>query len=298
MKIKEIKRILQNQITNLEMSIEQSNVNTKTFLTFKGADKYRESVEQIAITGLLRNEVNELRNTLLFTSGQADVRILHNEGQVIVEKTDRFKKLVTGLLESLKEISPEENKDSVSIKLPNVNDFEDLSRFSSDFQKVLSQSIINEEIGGKIEISNVENGSIWLDVFLGTSAAVTLVGGLAWSGAVIFKKIQEGRILEKQVQALDIKNEGLKEIQEKQKIQLDQLIEMEAKHLFDENFKEKSPEQVERLKHSVKLMAELLDKGAEVHPALQAPENVNNLFPDFKNIELLESKIKKIGTGD
>lgn len=297
MKLKEIKRILQAQLTELEIKTEQSTANNQTFLTFKGAKNYRMSVEKIAQTGLFKNEIDELRNTLLFTSGQPDVRVINNEARVIVEQTDRFKKLATGLLETLKEVTPEENPDSVSIKLPNVTDFEDLSRFSSDFHKVLSQAIINEEIGGKVEISSVENGSIWLDVLLGSSAAVTLVAGLAWSGAVIFKKIQEGRILEKQVKALDIKNDGLKEIQEKQKIQLDQLVEMEAKHLFSENFKENDPEQIERLKHSIKLLADLLFKGAEVHPALQAPEKVSNLFPDFKNLELLESKIKKIGTG-
>jgi hypothetical protein len=39
---------------------------------------------------------------------------------------------------------------------------------------------------------------------------------------------------------------------------------------------------------------ELIEKGAEVHPALMAPENVKNLYPDFKKLGSVESKIKQI----
>jgi len=42
------------------------------------------------------------------------------------------------------------------------------------------------------------------------------------------------------------------------------------------------------------MLAELINKGAEIHPAWVAPENVANLFPDPTKLVGLESKIKKL----
>ena len=94
---------------------------------------------------------------------------------------------------------------------------------------------------------------------------------------------------------MKIKNESLKEIQEAQKKELDLIIDAEANQLYVENFTtEGNNEQIERLKLSVKLLSEQLDKGAEVHPALNTPEKVSNLFPDMKKLESVESRIKKL----
>lgn len=298
MKLKEIKQIIQAELPNLKIQTEQQTHGNQTYQVFKEAAKYRKAVENISETGLFINEINHLRNTLLFTSSQGNVKIVNNESRPVIDLIDRLLILVNGFLESLKEVIPQELPESISIKLPNVKDFDSLSKAAADFHKVLSQTILSEEIGGKIEIKNVENGSIWLDVFLGTSAAISLVGGLTWSAAVVYKKLQEGRILEKQVKALDIKNASLKEIQEKQKELLNQVIEVEANHLHSENFSSKDHEQVERLKHSIRLLAELLDKGAEVHPALQAPEQVSNLYPDFKKLGTIQSQVKQITEGN
>ncbi len=129
---------------------------------------------------------------------------------------------------------------------------------------------------------------------MGTTAAVELVGGLAWAAAVVFKKIQEGRLIEEHVKSLKIKNDSLKEIQNKQKEQLAELVEAEAENLVNEIFSENKIEKIERIKHSIKLLAEMLEKGAEVHPALNQPESVKNLFPDIKNLQSLETRIKKL----
>ena len=51
---------------------------------------------------------------------------------------------------------------------------------------------------------------------------------------------------------------------------------------------------LERVKYTIKEFAEMIEKGAEIHPALQAPESVQNLFRDFKNVSKIESKIKQL----
>ena len=73
------------------------------------------------------------------------------------------------------------------------------------------------------------------------------------------------------------------------------MIQAEAEHIQSEHFKNNAPENLKRIKNSISIFAELIGKGAEIQPALVAPENVANLFPDPTNLIGLESKIKKIG---
>ena len=72
------------------------------------------------------------------------------------------------------------------------------------------------------------------------------------------------------------------------------MIDAEANSLYNENFKGDNNEQIGRLKLSIKMFSNLIDKGAEIHPALNQPESVKNLYPKMANLKRLESKIKKI----
>jgi|HubBroStandDraft_2_1064218.scaffolds.fasta_scaffold291954_1 hypothetical protein len=174
----------------------------------------------------------------------------------------------------------------------------DLPAFNAQFatlQLLLEQTILDPKIRGKMEIRSIDKGSIWLHLYVGSIQAVGFVGSLAWSAAVVYKKFQEGRLVEQHVEALKIKNEALKQIQEAQERLLKDVVEAEAKHLEKEIFGgEENPDRLERIKHAIRLMQELIEKGAEVHPALMAPENVKNLYPDFKKLGSVESKIKQI----
>lgn len=48
------------------------------------------------------------------------------------------------------------------------------------------------------------------------------------------------------------------------------------------------------MKYSVKTFAELINEGMQVHPSYVAEQEHAMQFPDFKNLDQLESKIKQI----
>jgi isocitrate dehydrogenase len=129
---------------------------------------------------------------------------------------------------------------------------------------------------------------------LPASSCVTLVGSIAWAGAVIYKKYLEAYAFRQYVKGLEIQAEHLQVIADaaKKKINLD--IEAEAKLIQNEYFAGGDSEQLNRLKLSIKESSKLIKKGVEIKPALTAPEKISNLFPKYKPLELLESKIKKI----
>jgi hypothetical protein len=294
MKIKELKVILKDAILELKFKYEEVKGSNSMISKFSNLHQYRNGINILESSNLFKKELSSLRETPIFTTAQDSIALNYTEGRTLKLQLDELFRICSTVAQSIEQIGVKSEIDSISIKLPEVKDFEDLSKFSADFHKILNQSIVNDQINGQVRIDSVENGSIWLDVYLGSAAAVSLIGGLAWASAVVFKKIQEGRLIQKHVGSLGIKNDSIKEIQLKQKEALDLMIDAEANNLYNENFKGDNNEQIERLKLSIKMFSDLIDKGAEIHPALNQPESVKNLYPKMNNLQSLESKIKKI----
>ena len=259
----------------------------------KGLISLRDVINEIDTLDLFGKVINDIKTSVIFTSANDEMTIQPTEGQNIVKKLDLLKELVNNFLGVLLKTVPEENKDSINIKLPEITDFDELSKVSRDIHLSLTQVILNDEIKGETKIVSVENGSIWLNVFVGTTA-VSVIASLAWSAAVIYKKIQEGKLLEQQIRGLKVKNDSLEDILKAQKAQTELMIQAEAEHVNSEHFKVNKPENIERIKSSITTFADLIGRGAEIQPALVAPENVANLFPDPTKVINIESKIKKI----
>ena len=186
-------------------------------------------------------------------------------------------------------------ENTIPIKMEKIKDLNDLYNSAHAFQTIFSQLIINDTINGKTEIVIIENGSICIDIYVGSLQAVTLIGSVAWASAVLYKKIQEGKVMFEQVKSLEIKNESLKDIQMAQKEQLSQMLEIEARNIQINHFSNQdNSEQFERIKLSISLLSEQLEKGSKIHPQLNAPEDVKNLFPNMGNLIGVESKIKQL----
>src|SRR5690606_15634056 len=105
----------------------------------------------------------------------------------------------------------------ISIKLPKPQNFEDLKITSDKLHKIFSQTLSAAELNGGIRIKNFDTGSYWIDIVASSKEIVAVIGGLAWSGVIVFKKLQEGRILEQKARELKISNDAIEEIVDKTK---------------------------------------------------------------------------------
>jgi hypothetical protein len=293
--LKLIKQQLQNILKRLEWNAENMNNNQGQIIQMKlsGLINIRSVINDIRTLKLFDGVVETLSNSVIYTTANDQMTVQIQEGRDIVANLTLLTTLSTNFLNVLLTTVPEEDINSINIKLPPVNDFDELSKVSREIHLGLTQVIYNDDINGQTKIVSVENGSIWFNVFVGSSA-VTVIASLVWASAVIYKKIQEGKLLAEQVRGLKVKNESLEDILKAQKAETDFMIQAEADHISSEHFKENNPENIERIKKSISTFAELIGKGAEVHPALVAPEKVSNLFPNPTNLLGLESKIKKL----
>jgi hypothetical protein len=259
-------------------------------------DKLRTFVAKCRIIPGVEKYINRLEQNQGFQSTQASLRLNPDLQADLFAAANELRDYIKSLASFLNALGVQPPTEAdIYVRFETVGDLPAFNAQLATLQLILEQTILDPKIGGKMEIRSVDKGSIWLHLFIGSVQAVGVVGSIAWSAAVVYKKFQEGRLVEQHVQSLKIKNDALKQIQEGQEKLLKDVVEAEAKHLEKEIFGgEENPDRLERIKHAIRLMQELIEKGAEVHPALMAPENVKNLYPDFKKLGSVESKIKQI----
>jgi hypothetical protein len=291
--LKVLKKTLQSILNRLAWkSTPQPN---SPIIVLSNLNAIRQVLNDTESLKLFGSIISALKSSAVFTSANDSMSIQTAEAQAINNQLNQLKILVQNFSELLTNVVPEESVDSINIKLPPLNDFDQLSKVSREIHLALTQVIINDEINGQTKIESVENGSIWINVFIG-AAAVTVVASLVWSAAVIHKKILEGKLLQEQIRGLKVKNESMEDVLKAQRAETDLMIQAEAEHIQSEHFKEKVPENIERIKSSITTFADLIGRGAEIQPALVAPEDVSNLFPDPTKLVGLESKIKRLAS--
>lgn len=208
---------------------------------------------------------------------------------------ERVKMKCATVIDAISEVLPKQNENSISIKIPEIRGIDELTKIVKDLDTILSQSLINEYFDAKVEVQNFDTGSNWIEIVVGTGLALNFVAGLAWSAAVIRKKLIEGDLMKQKVRSLEIGNEALNAIEQGLEKEIEILCDSEAKQLLlENNISDPKPEYTQRVKHSIKLLANLISKGAEIHPALNTPEESKNLFPDFAKLPNIQSKIKEL----
>jgi len=291
--LRELKEKTGNILKMLNWSVETNSVNPNQ-VRLTNSFMLRDAIEATEELELFDGYTLSLRSSELFSVAGDSIKISNTGGAIVNKILTDLKEAVTTLNIALSKVIPDESQDSINIKLPPVNDFADLAQFSKDLHIAISQVLYMDEINSNVKIESVENGSIWLNVLVFSETAVSVVGMLAWAGAVVYKKILEGKMLEEKLRSMEIKNDSLVDVRETQKKLLAQLVQAEADHIQSQIFADHKPEDTERLKKAIKLLAGLLEKGAEIRPALMAPEKVANLFPNMKKLPSIESTIKQL----
>ncbi|MGL5572496.1 hypothetical protein [Cetobacterium sp.] len=186
---------------------------------------------------------------------------------------------------------------SVSIKLPNSYDVIEIGEIYKKIGKSLNQIITKEPINGDVKLSNFDNGSLWIDIMLGTTAAVHVFGAIIWGASYCMKEYKKLKLIELDYERNNIAVANLEMIRTMNENLMKMYLEKEAENILQNHYEisgKEDPEFLSRMKNTIKEFSELIEKGAEVHPALEVANEIKHEFPDFKNLEFIESKIKQI----
>lgn len=291
MNIKENKELLNNSLNNLTYSSQYISGSTST--PYIGTDliKLRKQITMLENLNFLTPEINALKKTSLFESYSDELYFTSHEESTISININRLKIGIEYLLRYDNQI--ETPKNGLLIKLPEIQTFEDLTKTSNDLKKAIEIPVIDQNAGGYVKIETAESGSIWLIISIGTLSAVNLIGAICWSAAVIRKKKAEAKIFEEHAKTLSLKNESLQTVIDAQKIQIKNIIEAEAEEIAKEHYNLNDPEVISRLKLSLNTVNDLLDRGTQILPSSDNKETIKS-FPDYSNLNMIESVIKKL----
>ncbi len=291
---------LQEQLNLLGVSLEKTRIQANKLsngsIKIINMKELNEGISIIQDLDYLHPELKKIMEVDFFYNYVNDELILTPE--LYSTLTNFFNQLRTKIkitYDLIQTLLPEEDELSINIKLPNHNSLQDISSDLLTIDKILNQILTHKEINSGYSFKNFDVGSSWICLVIASGLALKFIAGLVWSACVIRKKKIECDILVEHAKTLTIKNESLQDIVDGQKKLLETLTHSEAENLLEENnIGNTDPEFLKRLIYAITQTAELINKGAEIHPALYAPEDSKNLFPDFKNLNLIESKTKLI----
>lgn len=257
----------------------------------------REIINKVSEVPFIEKEINTLKSTWLFesTANQKKVTAAESSGvQGLLNRLNVKLEIIKEIAESSRAFGKD---DSLLIRVPEIQSFEALSKYANDFKKAIEIPILNKSIGGEVNLLGADEGSIIFYVSVGTISALKLIGALCWAAGVIRRKSAEAKIFEEHAKTLELKNEALSSLIDAQKAQLKNILNSEAEAIASSSYDHSDPETIERLKLSISTISGLIDSGVQIIPTSKN-EGVAKSFPDYKKMDLIESTIKQIKSGD
>jgi hypothetical protein len=284
---------IEKVLINLKLSTTYNSGNQDFNYQASGLNALRSSINQIEDLPYIGKEIQALKESWLFQS-TGDAQKINSSQNLEVESVIKPLRVK---LETFKEIAENSKlfngSDTILIRIPEINSFDNLQKYANDFKKAIEIPVLDQNIGGNVTILSADEGSIIFYVSLGAIGSVKLIAGICWAAAVIKKKRAEANIFEHHAKTLKLKNEALSSIIDAQKIQLKNILNAEANAIANKEYNHNEPETIERLKLSISTVADLIDKGVQILPVGKDDE-IHKNFPDYKNLNLIESSIKQI----
>jgi len=285
--------VLSETLPHLQLNGTYSaDYKEKIFKGQKTLKKYIENLEEIE---LFSTEIDILKKSLVY-SGKDEIQVANNEAENLMQAVVSLRNKVELILDIVHSSNFVGKEDLLFIKLPEFKSFEELSKYSRDLQKAIEIPILDDAINGEVNIIGADKGSVILYVTLGTIAAVKLVAGICWAAAVLRKKNAEAKAFEEHAKTLELKNDALSSLIDAQKQQLKNIAEAEATALANGLLNHNDPETVARLKLSMEIISNMIDKGAKIIP-MTTDKEVQNSFPNYNELNLIESSIRQLQSG-
>ena len=140
----------------------------------------RKSVERISGTGVFDLEIIQIKEfeTLLLSNTDSiilpkrEATELSNSLLALVNRMNVFNSVVI-------EVLPEQNENSLSIRLPDTRSLAELSDIFSKLDKIFNQLLVHKKIKGGVALQNFDTGSEWIEILFNSIKAVFIISTLA-----------------------------------------------------------------------------------------------------------------------
>lgn len=193
-------------------------------------------------------------------------------------------------------LNDEDNSNAIDIKLPACEDLDEYISYLKDLNFIFSQCPFLQCDGEVIKFGSVDVGSNWLKLTI-TAASISVI--LTNTASLLYKAlalrshyitIQQQ---EEMLRSMQIKNELAEEQVRTFKQLKDAGMEIVIQRLEKDHGIQLDPEERDKTERILDKLILFLDKGGEIYASLDAPEDIQLLFPEIQgDLELPENIIK------
>lgn len=264
-------------------------------------DEIRENLLRLEKFELFTEDIAGIRRTALgFEQSTGEITVDSNGKAQLLSFYQRLRNKIITVIELFDSVNYNCESEGFDIKLPNGISLSDLSKCARDLDTIFSTCPLFAGHQDTITFKAVDVGSIWLSFVVGGAAAVgilRLIAELVDKAIVIRSHYLSSRAQEEQVRGLNLGNELLEGMIESHKTVQKALLEKACVELAEQN-ELKDPEELERLRNSINLLSEWMNKGMEIYASVQASPEVKAVFPPIEKQALPEGAVGMLTGGN
>lgn len=225
MRLRDMKYMLDKY--NSQIAIKVSNSGHKKMIT--GLQKSLNAINELSCLGFLDDDIKRfesLGNIYHLRSPEDKVEVESIISTQIVSYINIVKEKLNGFITLIDKSVSKQDKNTVSVKLPNFNTLDELEKFTKKLNKAFQSGITNKEIDGQFNLQGFDTGSMWMEILVSSSAALLILGKIIDAAQKIAinsqqylnaKALYERTVLQneqvkKQTEASDAFLEGLQKV--------------------------------------------------------------------------------------
>lgn len=298
MKLYNVYRLCKLNIDFLDSSVARKDDKSGLFVISTWS-KIQERFELIKKIPSFKDYINDYINSVPVlvresVSPQIDASTAQKLNSKLKVITNRMRVIIE-LYESM-EIGDDGN--GIDIKIPSCDNLKEYISYLKDIEFIFSQCPFLQCEDEIIKFGSVDVGSNWIKLAVAGATTCVVLNNTA---ALVDKAL----ILRSHYVSLQQQEETLKSIQLKNELTQEQIQTFNllrstymdsAISLLENDIGElDNPEERDKAERSLEKLEALLEKGCEIYATLDAPEDVQALFPEIQgNLELPDSVIKYI----
>ncbi|WP_417914078.1 hypothetical protein [Candidatus Electronema sp. JM] len=279
--------------------VESGITNDSNNRRVEGISRFRIAIQQIENTGAFKSEIEDIKNInrTIFITHDDSVALSKDISSRLNSLSIKLQNKLNIATAVLSAVLPVQDQNSISIKLPKINDLKDTAYISEKLGKIFDQLLVNDFIQGETRLQNFDTGSEWLEVVFNSAKAASVVVSVVYSVIYLHREYIKNKEALEVIRNRRISNDIYENLSKQLLDENGRLLEEQAaKIAFEAGAEKNNQEYISRVKFCINELNVLIDKGLKFFPSSTSPSEIKNKLPDFSknNIEEMLPEIKKL----
>jgi len=280
---------------------EKKGPGNTTYHSLRNIEQVKTILRELDAVGAFTESIAAIRATsVAFDNVAVNANFDGGTKSKLTVEYDRLGLKVLTVVELFQSLNYTKSDEGFDIKLPANMSLSDLSRCTKDLDQIFSTCPLLSKQEGSVEFSAVDVGSVWLTFLVAGAAGITILKMLAElvdKAIIVRSHYLTAKEQEAKIRRLNMETDVLEETKKIHQKVGKALLENTCAELAKEH-DISEPEDIERLEYSVKLLADWMERGLEIHAAVQAPDEIKAVFPPLEKQTLPEGVLALLTDGE